>query len=65
VADKLYLVRHGQTESSARRAYSGRSDIALTAEGQFTGELDAQYVMDRTTINNVTAETSALMMSVR
>jgi hypothetical protein len=27
--------------------------IDLTAEGQFTGELDAQYVMDRTTINNV------------
>ncbi|MEY2441967.1 MAG: 2,3-bisphosphoglycerate-dependent phosphoglycerate mutase [bacterium] len=33
-ARALYLVRHGQTESSARMAYSGRSDIALTAEGR-------------------------------
>lgn len=34
MADQLYLVRHGQTESSARLAYSGRADIALTAEGR-------------------------------
>jgi broad specificity phosphatase PhoE len=33
MARTLYLVRHGQTESSARLAYSGRSDIPLTAEG--------------------------------
>ena len=30
----MYLVRHGQTESSARKAYSGRSDVALTDEGR-------------------------------
>jgi broad specificity phosphatase PhoE len=34
VARALYLVRHGQTESSLRLAYSGRSDIALTALGR-------------------------------
>ncbi len=34
MAQALYVVRHGQTESSARRAYSGRSDIALTGEGR-------------------------------
>jgi probable phosphoglycerate mutase len=34
VASTLYLVRHGQTESSKRKAYSGRSDVALTAEGR-------------------------------
>jgi probable phosphoglycerate mutase len=34
MARALYLVRHGQTESSARLAYSGRSDIALTDEGR-------------------------------
>jgi broad specificity phosphatase PhoE len=34
MARTLYLVRHGQTESSKRRAYSGRSDVALTARGR-------------------------------
>ena len=34
MASALYLVRHGQTESSKRLAYSGRSDVALTAEGR-------------------------------
>ena len=34
MAERVYLVRHGQTESSARKAYSGRSDIALTEEGR-------------------------------
>ncbi|MGH2919538.1 MAG: histidine phosphatase family protein [Solirubrobacteraceae bacterium] len=33
-ARRLYIVRHGQTESSARKAYSGRADVALTAEGR-------------------------------
>ena len=33
-AQTLYLVRHGQTESSARKAYSGRSDIPLTKRGR-------------------------------
>jgi broad specificity phosphatase PhoE len=34
MADAVYLVRHGQTDSSARLAYSGRSDVALTATGR-------------------------------
>jgi broad specificity phosphatase PhoE len=34
MAHALYLVRHGQTESSARLAYSGRADVALTTEGR-------------------------------
>ncbi len=34
MASALYLVRHGQTESSARLAYSGRGDVALTPEGR-------------------------------
>ena len=33
-ARRLYVVRHGQTESSARKAYSGRSDVALTQIGR-------------------------------
>jgi broad specificity phosphatase PhoE len=33
-ADAVVLVRHGQTASSKRLAYSGRADIALTAEGR-------------------------------
>ena len=54
MARALYLVRHGQTESSARLAYSGRSDVALTPEGREqaqraarrlarTGGIDAVY----------------------
>lgn len=33
-AGRLYLVRHGETELSARRAYSGRRDIPLTGTGR-------------------------------
>jgi len=33
-ARTLYIVRHGQTESSKRKAYSGRADIALTDYGR-------------------------------
>jgi len=33
-AHTITLVRHGQTASSARMAYSGRSDIALTDTGR-------------------------------
>lgn len=53
MADAVYLVRHGQTASSARSAYSGRCDIALTelgrrqardAAAQLAGEgIDAVY----------------------
>ena len=34
MARTLVLVRHGQTASSLRRAYSGRADVALTPEGR-------------------------------
>jgi hypothetical protein len=51
----LHVVRHikalGDESSDSKVVLSEKID--LTAEGQFTGELDAQYVMDRTTINNV------------
>jgi broad specificity phosphatase PhoE len=33
-AHTITLVRHGQTESSARMAYSGQSDIPLTGAGR-------------------------------
>ena len=33
-AGRLYLVRHGKTQLSARGAYSGRRDAALTGEGR-------------------------------
>ncbi len=33
-AQRLYIVRHGQTASSARKAYSGQSDIVLTDRGR-------------------------------
>jgi broad specificity phosphatase PhoE len=31
---RLYIVRHGQTERSARMVYSGQADIPLTATGR-------------------------------
>lgn len=47
---RLYIVRHGQTESSARKAYSGRADVALTQIGQDqarrAGELLARSGID-------------------
>lgn len=46
MARALYLVRHGQTESSARMAYSGRSDIALTDEGRAQARRAAQRLAD-------------------
>ncbi len=33
-ASRLYLVRHGQTSSSARHCYSGRRDVPLTDLGR-------------------------------
>ena len=46
MAQALYLVRHGQTESSARLAYSGRSDIALTSEGREQARRAAEQLAD-------------------
>ena len=42
MASVAYLVRHGQTESSKRKAYSGRSDIALTEHGREQARAAAQ-----------------------
>ena len=33
-AGRVYLVRHGETDSSARHAYSGRAEIPLTETGR-------------------------------
>ncbi|MDX6690998.1 MAG: 2,3-bisphosphoglycerate-dependent phosphoglycerate mutase [Solirubrobacteraceae bacterium] len=33
-ARRLYIVRHGQTESSMRMIYSGQTDVALTETGR-------------------------------
>jgi broad specificity phosphatase PhoE len=46
MARALYLVRHGQTESSARMAYSGRADIALTAAGREQALRAAEQLAD-------------------
>jgi len=41
-AARLYVVRHGQTERSARMIYSGRADIPLTATGSEQARLAAE-----------------------
>ena len=41
-AHTITLVRHGQTASSARKAYSGRSDIPLTDTGREQARQAAQ-----------------------
>ncbi len=46
MAQSLYLVRHGQTESSARMAYSGRADVALTDEGREQARRAADTLAD-------------------
>jgi len=46
-ARTVTLVRHGQTEASARRAYSGRLDIALTPTGHEQARLAAQRLAGR------------------
>ena len=45
-ARTLYLVRHGQTESSKRKAYSGRADVALTALGREQARQAAAQLAD-------------------
>ena len=45
-AHTLTLVRHGQTASSARHAYSGRSDIPLTDAGREQAHLAARRLAD-------------------
>ncbi len=46
MAEAVYLVRHGQTESSARLAYSGRSDVALTPAGREQARRAAKQLAD-------------------
>ena len=46
MASRLYVVRHGQTESSQRKAYSGRSDIALTEQGREQAHAAAAQLQD-------------------
>ena len=46
MASRLYIVRHGQTESSQRKAYSGRSDIALTEQGREQARAAAAQLQD-------------------
>jgi broad specificity phosphatase PhoE len=41
-AARLYVVRHGQTDRSARMIYSGRADIPLTATGSEQARLAAE-----------------------
>jgi probable phosphoglycerate mutase len=43
-ARRLYIVRHGQTESSARKAYSGRLDVALTQTGREQARLAGELL---------------------
>lgn len=45
-ADRLYLVRHGETELSARHAYSGRLDVPLTARGRQQARTAARLLDD-------------------
>ena len=45
-AHTLTLVRHGQTVSSARHAYSGRSDIPLTDAGREQASAAARQLAD-------------------
>ena len=45
-ARTVTLVRHGQTASSARMAYSGRSDIPLTETGREQALHAAQQLVD-------------------
>jgi len=46
MASVAYLVRHGQTASSKRKAYSGRSDVALTELGREQARAVAQRLAE-------------------
>lgn len=45
-ARRLYLIRHGETELSVRRCYSGRRDVPLTERGQEQARLAGQRLCD-------------------
>ena len=46
MARVAYLVRHGQTASSLRKAYSGRTDVALTELGREQARAAAQRLAE-------------------
>jgi probable phosphoglycerate mutase len=46
-ATRLLLLRHGQTELSVQRRYSGRGNPALTEHGWRQGEAAARYLAER------------------
>ncbi|MGE2724032.1 bifunctional RNase H/acid phosphatase [Mycolicibacterium pulveris] len=50
---RLLLLRHGQTELSAQRRYSGRGNPALTDVGRRQAELAAQYLANKGGIDAV------------
>ncbi|MDP9188279.1 MAG: histidine phosphatase family protein [Actinomycetota bacterium] len=45
-AKRLILMRHGQTEASAHRIYSGKLEIPLTAEGRAQAERAADSLRE-------------------
>ena len=45
-ATRLILVRHGETELTAARRYSGRGDVPLSAQGRAQAEATAARVAD-------------------
>jgi probable phosphoglycerate mutase len=45
---RLVLVRHGETDLTAQRRYSGRGDVPLTASGRTQAEAVARRVADLT-----------------
>jgi probable phosphoglycerate mutase len=52
-ATRLLLLRHGQTELSAQRRYSGRGNPALTERGCRQADAAARYLMRRSGIGAV------------
>ncbi|WP_374025622.1 bifunctional RNase H/acid phosphatase [Mycobacterium sp. HNNTM2301] len=52
---RLLLLRHGQTELSAQRRYSGRGNPALTEVGRRQADAAARYLAERGGISSVFA----------
>lgn len=46
MAQRIYLVRHGETERSARGAYSGRAEVALNDHGREQASAAAERLRD-------------------
>ncbi|HET8643077.1 MAG TPA: bifunctional RNase H/acid phosphatase, partial [Pseudonocardiaceae bacterium] len=56
---RLVLLRHGQTEHSIRRAYSGRGDLPLTSTGETQAALAAKRLAGLTALTEVVAVVSS------